>query len=184
MPRIDLTNIEEATGIGGFDVEPGGYVAVVTDFDEHQDRQYVRFSFDIAEGPSKGTYAKSQYPIGDVMSWKSDGALGMTKHKLHVFADSNPGFDPNAAFQTDDWRQFVGRAVGIVVRERLYTKKDGSDGHGVEVASLTTPDAIRAGDFVVPGPRDARTGAGAASAAAPNPPSAAAAAPIGKMPWE
>lgn len=183
MPKIDLTNIQENSGGGSYDVEPGGYVAVVTDFDEHADRQYVRFSFDIAEGPSKGIYAKSQYPIGDVMSWKSDGALGMTKHKLHMFADSNPNFDSNTAFQSDAWGQFVGKVVGIVVRERLYTKRDGSDGKGVEVASLTTPAAIRSGDFVVPGPRDARANASSGTAV-PNPPAAAATSDRPKMPWE
>ena len=183
MPKIDLTNIQESTGGGSFNVEPGGYVAVVIDFDEQQDRKFVRFSFDIAEGPSKGIYAKSQWPISDVMSWKSKDALGMTKHKLHVFADSNIGFDSNAAFQTDDWAAFVNRLVGIVVRERIYTKKDGSEGRGVEIASLVTPDAIRSGDFVVPGPRDARANGGA-GAAAPNPPAQVAAATVEKMPWD
>ena len=182
MPRIDLTNIKESAGGGAFDVEPGGYVAVVIDYDEQQERKYVKFSFDIAEGPSRGIYAKSQWPIGDVMSWKSENALGMTKHKLHVFADSNPGFDTNAAFQTDDWGAFVNRLVGIVVRERIYTKKDGSEGRGVEIAQLVTPDAIRSGDFVVPGPRDARASRG--TTAAPNPPAQVAAAPAERMPWD
>lgn len=183
MPNIDLGKVQERTGAIAYDVEPGGYVAVITDYDEQADRMFVKFSLDIAEGPHKGIYARSQYPLSDVVSWKSEAAQGMAKHKLHVLADSNPGFDSATAFLTDDWKQFVNKVVGIVVRERLFTKSNGEDGHGVEVAEMVTPDAIRAGDFVVPGPRDARTNKGGA---APNPPSAPAAAqaePM-KMPWE
>ena len=182
MPRVDLNSVRENAGGGSYDVEPGGYVAVVTDFDEQKERKFVKFSFDIAEGPSKGIYAKSQYPLGDVLSWKSDAALSMAKHRLHMFADSNPNFDSATAFLNDDWQAFVGKVVGIVVRERIYTKKDGSDGHGVEIAQMTTPDAIRSGDYVVPGPRDARTSRGGATA--PNPPTQAQAAPVERMPWD
>lgn len=180
MPRVDLNSVRENAG-GSYDVEPGGYVAVVTDFDEQGGRSFVKLLFDIAEGPSKGIYAKSQYPLSDVLSWKSEAALGMAKHRLHMFADSNPNFDSATAFLNDDWRAFVGKVVGIVVRERIYTKKDGSDGHGVEIAQMTTPEAIRSGDYVVPGPRDTRANSG--GAAAPNPP-AQAAAPAERMPWD
>ena len=62
---------------------------------------------------------------------------------------------------------------------------DGKDYENPEVADVTTPAAIRNGDFVVPGPRDRREKADAAGiAAVPNPPAAAATGDRPKMPWE
>ena len=57
---------------------------------------------------------------------------------------------------------------------------------------MTTPAAIRNGDFVVPGPRDRREKADAAGiaavpnppAAVPNPPAAVTTGDRPKMPWE
>ena len=171
MPNIDLTNVQESSGGGNYSLEPGGYVMVVVDFEIQNARQYVRLRFDVAEGPRKGTYANAQWPISDVMSWK-EAALPMLKQKLRVLTESNPGWDAEAAFRQDHWGEFLGKTVGAVVRSRRYTKRDGSDGEGCEIYQLCTIDAIRSGDFVVPGPKDDRKGE-RDTTAAPNPPVAA-----------
>ena len=181
MPRIDLSGVAEVSGTGSYNLEPGGYVMVVTDFKAPIGKEYVQLMLDVAEGPRKGFYAKSQRPLSLFLNW-SDNMQGRCKHMLHQFADSNPGFDSNAAFQVDDWRQFVGRQIGCIVRMEMHTY-NGKDYENSEVADVTTPMAIRGGDFVVPGPRDRREKADAASV--PNPPAAPAAADDGpKMPWD
>lgn len=173
MPNIDLSNVQESRGgSGSYTLEPGAYVMTIIDYEIQNARQYVRLRFDVAEGPRKGTYANAQWPISDVMSWK-DAAKPMLKQKLRVLTESNPGWDAYDAFTNDRWGEFLGKVVGAVVRTRLYTKKDGTDGEGCEIYQLCTIEQVASGDFVVPGPKDDRKG-GQQGDAAPNPPTAAA----------
>ena len=144
MPKVNLNDVQESTG-GFADIEPGAYVLVITKMEPVTDKEFVRIFWDVAEGPSKGAYAQSQYPPSDVMSWK-ESALGFTKHKLHVIADSNAATQEavEQAFQMDDWNRFVGKRFGAVVRRRLYTagpnsKTPGADKTSVEVAAWMTP---------------------------------------------
>lgn len=152
MPRLSeaWNKIQESTGTFS-DIEPGGYVLVITKVEPIDRQQYARFYWDVAEGPSKGAYAQSQWPPSDIVSWK-DTAYGMLKHKMHVLADSNPNFQPTVAFDNDDWQQFVGKRFGAVVRKRLYTagpnsKNPGADREAVEIAGWFTPEQIAAHDY-------------------------------------
>lgn len=182
MPNIDLANVAEVSGSGNYNLEPGGYVMVVTNFSAPEGKTYCQLMLDVAEGPSAGFYRGAKRPLSIFLNW-SETMRGRLKHALHVLADSNPGFDPVAAFRTDDWKQFVGRSVGAIVRMEMHTY-NGKDYENSEVADVTTPAAIRSGDFVVPGPRDRRERP-SEGAAAPNPPAApASAAPAMKMPWD
>ena len=147
MPKVNLNDVQESTG-GFADIEPGAYVLVITKMEPVPDKEFVRIFWDVAEGPSKGAYAQSQYPPSDVMSWK-ESALGFTKHKLHVIADSNSATQEvvEQAFQMDDWNRFVGKRFGAVVRRRLYTagpnsKTPGADKTAVEVAAWMTPEEL------------------------------------------
>ena len=150
MPKLPWNTIQESTGTFS-DIEPGGYTLVITKAEPHESQQYVRFYWDVADGASKGAYAQSQWPPSDIMSWK-DSVQGILKHKLHVLADSNPGFQPTVAFDNDDWQAFVGKKFGAVVRKRLYTagpnsKNPGADKETVEVAGWFTPEQIAAHDY-------------------------------------
>lgn len=155
MPNINLSNVEE-NDMGGFEhIEPGGYVLVVRAVEDCSDRQHVKLVWDVAEGPRKGAYAKSSYPPKDTLSWK-ETALPMLKHKLHVLADCNPGFDAEGAFQRDDWTAFSGKVFGAVVRKYLYTRDDGTPGERVEIGAWKRVDEIREGKWRPMGPRDQR----------------------------
>ena len=145
MPKLKKKWNEISESTGGFsDIEPGAYALVITGYEPHEDREYVRFTWDVADGPSKGAYAQSSFPPSDVMSWK-ESAYGMLKHKLHVLAESNVGFKPTVAFESDDWPQFVGKRFYAVVRRRLYTagpnsRTPGADKTAIEVARWLKPD--------------------------------------------
>lgn len=163
MPKLNTlwNNIQESTGTFA-DIEPGGYVLVITKVEPKEQQQYVRFYWDVAEGPSKGAYAQSQWPPSDIISWK-DSVLGILKHKMHVLADSNPNFQPTVAFDNDNWQEFVGKRFGAVVRKRLYTagpnsKTPGADKETVEVAGWFTPEQIAAHEYsdALLKPRDQR----------------------------
>lgn len=152
MPKLkDIWKTTEES-VGGFaDIEPGAYVLAVTRVEPHESQEYMRLYWDVAEGPRKGAYARSQWPPSDVASWK-ESAYGVLKHKFHVLADSNPGFKPSVAFEADDWQAFVGKRFGAVVRRRLYTagpnsKAPGADRTQMEVALWLTPEQVAAHDY-------------------------------------
>ena len=154
MPKLRKSwkDIEESTGVGFADIEPGAYVLSITKVEPHERQEYVRIYWDVADGPSKGAYAQSQYPPSDVLSWKNDAAMGMLKHKLHVLADWNQGFQPTVAFDNDNWTAFEGKRMGAVVRRRLYTagpnsKQPGADRTKMEIAAWLHPEAYESGDF-------------------------------------
>ena len=152
MPKMrdKLRGVKESAG-GFNDIEPGAYELVITGFKSFESNEFVSFQWDVADGPHKGAYAQSQYPPSDVMSWK-ETALGMLKHKLHVLADCNQGFQPTVAFENDRWQEFVGKRFYAVVRRRLYTagpnsKTPGADKTAVEVARWLKPEEYRDGSW-------------------------------------
>lgn len=152
MPKLNTlwNSIQESTGTFS-DIEPGGYTLVITKVEPVERQQYARFYWDVAEGENKGAYAQSQWPPSDVVSWK-DSVLGILKHKMHVLADSNPGFQPTVEFDNDNWQAFVGKKFGAVVRKRLYTagpnsKNPGADREAVEIAAWLTPEQVANHDY-------------------------------------
>lgn len=160
MPNVNLTTVTESTGTFA-KLAPGGYVCKITSVEMAPDRQLWWVAWDVAEGADKDIFATSNFPPRDCWSYK-ESALGMIKHKLHVLTDSNPGFDADAAYKpdsngTDHPERFVGRLFGAVVRERLYTRKDGTDGTGIEVGAWVTAADVRSGNFQPLKARDCRT---------------------------
>lgn len=186
MPKLRKSwkDIEETSG-GFADIDPGAYVLVITKVEPFEKQEYVRLYWDVAEGPAKGTYSKSNFPPSDVISWK-DAALGKLKHKLHVLADWNQGFQPTVAFDNDQWQLFEGKRMGAVVRRRLYTagprsKNLGADRVQMEIAEWLHPEAYESGDFSerMLADRDQRDkDAAPQQQAAPTPPSMNAAADL------
>ncbi len=152
MPRLNKrwTDIQESTGQFA-DIEPGLYKLKVTKAESFDRQQFVKLSWDVAEGPSAGAYSQSQYPPSDVLSWK-ESALGMLKHKLHMLSDCNGGWKSTVAFDNDQWGEFVNKVFYAVVRRRLYTagpnsKNPGADRTQMEVAAWLTPEDFAAGKF-------------------------------------
>ena len=154
MPNTNWNGVKESTGAFRTP-EPGGYVCIITKVEAVPSKSYAKFSWDIAEGEYANCYADSNWPPMDIVSWK-DGALPMTKHKLHVLADDNPDFTPSKAWANDDWQAFVGKRFGAVLRKRLYTKSNGQDGEGIEIGAWKRTDEIRSGSWSHMAPRDTR----------------------------
>lgn len=153
MPKLNTLwkDIDEASGGGFSDIEPGAYVLTITACEGHPNDEYFEITWDVAEGTRKGAYAASQYPPTTRIYWR-EKALGFLKHRLHVLADWNQGFQPTVAFDNDQWGQFVGKRFGAVVRKRLYTagpnsKNPGADRYAMEVAAWLSPEDFRAGKF-------------------------------------
>lgn len=156
MPKVDFSKVEESSGSGFQQLPEGAYILRIERIEPHEDRQYIFVEWDVADGEWKGWAGGSNFPPHDVVSWKNGSALSMAKHKLHILSDDNPGFDAERAFQDDDWRAFEGKVFGAVIRRRLYTKKDGTDGEGIEIGTWKHVGDIRRGDWKPMRPRDSR----------------------------
>lgn len=154
MPRIDLTNVQESSG--DFKrLVPGTYVCKIVDAQLFEDKQYIRIEWDVAAGEYADIFKDAPFACYDYMSYKQN-SLGMLKHKLACLTESNVGFDAESAFQRDDMAAFKGKVFGARVRECLYTKKDGTDGSGLEIGQwLRAQDALT-GTYDVMAPRDQR----------------------------
>lgn len=102
----------------------GAYVAKITSAEDFAEREYVSLVYDIAEGPYAGFYSDKygmEHPNAHriIMSYK-DTAISMLKGRLEKIQASNPGFDPFAAWDAGNLSWFVGRLVGINIREEEY----------------------------------------------------------------
>ena len=56
-----------------------------------------------------------------------------------------------------------------MLRRRLYTRKDGTDGEGVEIGRWILPEDVRSGNWSPMAPRDTREAAQAPAAAPAQP---------------
>lgn len=136
-------------------LEPGGYVAQITAVEDVESREYLRFTYDIAEGPCKGFFADDDrvYTHQFVRSYK-EKAAGFMAQFLHCIEDSNDSFKL-AAWDSDP-DALVGKKVGIIVQREDYTNRNGEDRARMNVEGYASAADIRAGRFKMPEPKDSR----------------------------
>lgn len=158
MRSVSWNNITASTDSGFTPLPAGPYVARLVELTDNPNREYVEAIFDIAEGEHAGYYSddwgKSHpYAHHFFMSYK-DSALGMLKGRLDAIAKSNPGFDPEAAWNAGRLDMFVGRIVGINLQEEEYERNDGEVGTRLNVCQVVDAQRVRDGSVK---PRDKKT---------------------------
>jgi len=164
MRSVNWNNVT-ATTDGGFTPLPAGpYVARLTELNDNESREYVEAVYDIAEGEHAGFYSddwgKSHpYAHHFFMSYK-DSALGMLKGRLDAIAKSNPGFDPEAAWNAGRLDMFVGRLVGINLQEEEYKRNDGEVATRLNVCQVVDAQRVREGKVKARPKKELRDGTG------------------------
>ena len=151
-------------------IPAGGYVARITDVEDVASKEYLRFTYDIAEGEHKGFFESDDrvYTHQFVRSYK-ETAKGFMKKFLDCVDESNDNFTLNG--WNNDERDLVGKLVGIIVQREDYTNNDGDDRARMNVEDFAKVSDIRAGRFVLPEPKDNRkehADSGQASASTPD----------------
>lgn len=140
----------EASTDGGFAKLPAGpYVAKIVDMVDNDSKQYVELVFDIAEGEHANFYGDKwgkEHPFAHhiFLSYK-DTALGMLKGRLQAIQESNPGFDPFAAWDAGRLDMFNGRILGINLQEEEYERNDGETGARLTVCQVVPAQDVRDG---------------------------------------
>ena len=149
----DFSKIEPA---GASSLIPaGGYVAVIKSVEDVESKEYLRFTYDIAEGQQKGFFAddEREYTHQFTRSYK-EKALPFMSQFLRFVEASNSGF--NLAAWNNDPNDLVGKLVGVVIQREDYTNRDGEDRVRMNVEGFASAEDIRNGRFKMPEPKDSR----------------------------
>ena len=133
----------------------GGYVAKITDVEDVESKEYLRFTYDIAEGPQKGFFETDDrvYTHQFVRSYK-ERATSFMKKFLECVEGSNADFKLEG--WNNDQNDLKGKLVGIIVQREDYTNNDGEDRARMNVEDFAKADDIRNGRYVLPDPKDSR----------------------------
>lgn len=162
MKNIDLTNVE-AQQSGEFErPQAGGYIIQLGAVVDEPVKEYLRISYDIAEGKFKGYYTdmyqRTGYELPTFIRSYKERALGFFKAFIDAVTASNPQYKWN-----NDERTLTKLYVGCVLREEEYRNRSG------ELKTVLKPDVflpiadIRAGKFAVKPCKKLSEGTGGAS---------------------
>lgn len=146
----------EVSAAGSSSLLPaGGYVAVITAVEDVESKEYLRFTYDIAEGQHKGFFESDDrvYTHQFTRSYK-EKASGFMRRFLDCVEGSNDDFTIDG--WDNDERDLVGKLVGIVVQREDYTNNAGEDRARMNVEDFAKAGDIRAGRFKLPDPKDSR----------------------------
>lgn len=161
-PDIDWSTVaENGGGAGRF--EPGGYVVRITHAEWGDG--CIEVVWDVAEGDRAGFFDGADEWRHRQRVWYKGRAQGMFKHFLATVERSNPGSGFSADRFDNNAEALEGLLVGALVQTYYYwsTKYDESR-DSLEIAIWKDADDIRTGNYTLPEPRDARTGAQRAAA--------------------
>jgi hypothetical protein len=130
-------------------LEPGGYVCRIVKVEDVPEKEYLKFSYDIALGDFKDHFRELYDHFGNwsgtfIKSYK-EKALPFFKGCMTAIERSNPNYIFN-----DDETTLKGKYIGLVLGEKEYKKQDGGIGKKLYVASIRDTEAIKNGDFEIP----------------------------------
>lgn len=129
MKRVDMTNVQETTG---FDrPEAGAYICKITAVEDLPAKEYLKVTYDIAEGKYAGYYTKTREEHPDwawtgaySKSYKTS-ALSFFKRFCTAVSRSNGNFVFDGGAVNSDERTLVGKKIGLLFQEEEYYGNDG-----------------------------------------------------------
>ena len=129
MRAIDTTNVKEA---GDFSrPAPGAYICTIISVEDVADKEYLKVTYDIAEGEFAGYYSdmRTNHPewtwAGAYCRSYKQAALGMFKRFCSAVSKSNGNFVFDGNTVNADEKTLAGKKVGIVFQEEEYYGNDG-----------------------------------------------------------
>lgn len=133
----------------------GAYDAMITDVEDVESKEYLRFTYEIADGKYQGFFADEDriYTHQFVRSYK-DSAIGFMTRFLRCVDASNENFDLDT--WDNDPSKLVGLHVGIIVQREDYTNNNGEDRARMNVEGFASVDDVKNGRFTMPEPKDTR----------------------------
>lgn len=128
---------------------PGGYIIKIMSVEDVEEKEYLKFEFDFADGEFKNyykdLYANRGFWGGTFIRSYKEKALPFFKAFKTSVEVSNPGFE----FKNDP-QSLVGKYLGAVLGEEEYRANDGTIKKRLYFAQARSGQAIRKGEFEVP----------------------------------
>lgn len=129
MKKINMSNVEESKGFES--PAPGAYICRICEVADVPDKEYLKVSYDIAEGNLAGYYSEGRKEHPDwawfgcyVKSYKTK-ALPMLKRFCSAVSKSNGNFVFDAGTINSDETTLVGKRIGLVFGEEEYYSNSG-----------------------------------------------------------
>lgn len=129
MKRIDMTNVQEAGGSKR--LPAGAYICKISDVEDVPAKEYLKVTYDIAEGEFAGHYGRLREDHPDwawvgayVKSYKTK-ALPMFKRFCSAISKSNGSFVFDGNTVNADERTLIGKRVGLLFQEEEYYSDSG-----------------------------------------------------------
>jgi len=129
MKKVDMTNVTEAGS--GNRLPAGAYICVIRNVEDVADKEYLKVTYDIAEGEYRGHFDQIRAEHPDwawtgayVKSYKS-AALPMFKRFCSAVSKSNGNFVFDGNTVNADERTLIGKRFGIILREEEYYSNSG-----------------------------------------------------------
>lgn len=129
MKSINLSKVQEANDYQR--PAPGGYICTITAVEDVESKEYLKVTYDIAEGEFKGYYGEMRSNNPDwtwagayVKSYKP-AALPMFKRFCTAVSRSNGSFVFDGGQVNSDEKTLVGKKIGLLFGEEEYYGNDG-----------------------------------------------------------
>ena len=147
MRKIDWDNVKEASENYP---KPGGYIAVITNVTDKEDKEYLKIEWDYVMLPYKGynkdTFDRTGFwPAALIRSYK-EKALPFFKAFKTALEESNHAY----TFDEEALWDMHGKCIGVVLGEEEYQNPNGDIKKRLYVAHTRSVEAIKKGDFKVP----------------------------------
>ena len=130
MKQIDMTNVQES---GDFkSPAPGAYICTIEAVEDVTDKEYLKITYDIAEGEFEGYYSemRANHPdwtwAGAYCRSYKEKALGMFKRFCSSVSKSNGNYIFDGGTINADERTLAGKKIGIVFQAEEYYGNDGN----------------------------------------------------------
>lgn len=145
--RTTFNDVEEATG-GVEQLPCGGYVMKILRAEDDAKGEFVKVSFDVAEGEFKDFFATAPDWAHETRIYYKGGAAAMFKRFYMNVSRDNADFDL-AAFEANPAYVglFDGKLFGAVVGLYKYIGQDGKPREKTEIARTLLASDVRAGKF-------------------------------------
>lgn len=154
MKKINgFENVQESTSFKR--LEPNAYVCKIMNVLDVSEKEYLKVSFDIAEGENKGYFSKlfkedtrqdKKWPAaGSFIRSYKEKALPMFKGFTNALEKSNKNY-------TWDWDEskLKGKTIVLIIGDEEYLNQKGEKRTRNYVASVRSLEAYKAGDYTIP----------------------------------
>ncbi len=129
MKKVDMTNVKES---GDFTKLPAGaYICSIVDVEDVSDKEYLKVTYDIADGEFAGHFNDIRKDHADwtwvgayVKSYKTT-ALPMFKRFCSAVSKSNGAFVFDGNTVNADEKTLIGKKLGLILREEEYYSNSG-----------------------------------------------------------